>query len=57
MELFDKGLELNSEHVECLYNKGVSLEGLGRASEASEYKERATAIDPNFTGEFQIHSK
>jgi tetratricopeptide (TPR) repeat protein len=43
-------LNINPEHVGCLYNKGLVLEEQGNAAEATEYKDRAQEIDPTYVG-------
>jgi tetratricopeptide (TPR) repeat protein len=51
IETFDQGLRIDPNDVGCLYNMGVVLEELGRRAEASDYKGRAQAIDPTYTGD------
>jgi len=43
----DKALELDSNYVSALVNKGVALARMGMLREALEYFDRATRLEPN----------
>jgi len=45
---FDEVLKINSEHVEALYNKGLSLAFLGRNVEAAELFGRVYESNPDY---------
>lgn len=48
---FDTVLKMDKNYVAGLYYKGLCLEKLGQADQASSYKNRAATIDPTYKGE------
>jgi superkiller protein 3 len=48
---FDTVLKMDKNYVAGLYYKGLCLDKLGQANQASSYKNRATTIDPTYKGE------
>jgi len=48
IDLLDKALEVNPNHVDALYNKGWALIGLGKQEEAIVWLDRALVLDPNY---------
>jgi tetratricopeptide (TPR) repeat protein len=41
IEIFDKALSINANHVDVLYNKGEVLDELGETEEAQRYYDKA----------------
>jgi tetratricopeptide (TPR) repeat protein len=54
IKYFDQCLTMHPNSVACFYNKGLALDKLGRTAEASEYKDRAQQIDPNYKGGYVL---
>ena len=48
IELLDKALEINPEHVGALYNKGWALVGLEKQEEAIVWLDKALVLNPNY---------
>ena len=48
LDLLDKALEINPEHVDALYNKGWALVGLEKQEEAIVWFDRVLALNPNY---------
>ena len=47
IELLDKALEINPEHVGALYNKGWALVGIEKQEEAIVWLDKALVLNPN----------
>ncbi len=56
MNIFDKILAIDDEHVPSLYYKGQCMEELGYLEEANQYKNMVYQIDPNYKGSFELET-
>jgi tetratricopeptide (TPR) repeat protein len=52
IDLFDKVLKKDTTYVQAIYNKGETLEKLGRSDEAKTLLDTAKKLDPTYEGDF-----